>query len=297
MHVNHLAHSIKSPVLRDEPMQLHTTWKVGGPADIFISLASGEDLKAILKYRQDYQLPLFVCGWGSNLLVKDQGIRGIVLAVSSKLSDFSIEGSMIRAKGGVALARLVKEAAAAGLTGLEFAAGIPGTVGGAVLMNAGAHGGSMADVFFKAKGTTYAGEERVFERQDLTFAYRSSSIMGQDIIVTEVELRLKPGDKSLILDNVRKYMAIRQERQPREASAGSVFKNPPQGPAGMFIEKAGLKGMSIGGAKISEKHANFIVNTGSARAADIIALMQKIKDQVYEQFGLILEPEIRIIGQ
>jgi UDP-N-acetylmuramate dehydrogenase len=297
MHVDHLAHSIKSPVMLKEPMQLHTTWKVGGPADIFISLASDEDLKTILKYRQDHQLPLYICGRGSNLLVKDRGIRGMILSVSSKLKDFSMEGSIIKAEGGVALARLVKEAAAAGLTGLEFAAGIPGTVGGAVLMNAGAHGGSMADIFLRAKGTTYTGEERMFERQDLMFAYRSSSIMGQDVIITGVELCLKPGDKDLIREKVRKYLAIRKENQPKEASAGSVFKNPPQGPAGMFIEKAGLKGIRIGGAMISEKHANFIVNTGSARAKDIIALMQKIKDQVYEQFGLILESEVRIIGQ
>jgi UDP-N-acetylmuramate dehydrogenase len=297
MQINSLAHSLKSPILCQEPMKLHTTWKVGGPADIFISLACSEELTPILKFRQDHRLPLFVCGRGSNLLVKDQGIRGMVLSVSSHLKGFSIEGGIIRAKGGVALARLVKEAAAAGLSGLEFAAGIPGTVGGALLMNAGAHGGSMADVFAKAQGTTYAGEERVFTDQDVTFGYRCSSLMGQEVIITGVELHLEPGDKDQILKKVRKHMAIRQARQPKEASAGSIFKNPPQGPAGMFIERAGLKGMKIGGAQVSEKHANFIVNTGSARAEDILALMQKIKDQVYEQFGFILEPEVRIIGQ
>lgn len=297
MDIAQLAHRISSPLRLQEPMKLHTTWKVGGPADLFISLAFEEDLKTILKYRQDHQLPLFVFGRGSNLLVKDQGIRGIVMSISSGLANYGVDGRFIRAEAGVSLPRLVREAAAAGLSGLEFAAGIPGTVGGALLMNAGAHGGSMADVFCRAFGTTIAGEERVFAAQDMTFAYRSSNIIGQDIIITGVELRLEPGDREKIRGEVRKNMAVRQEKQPKEASAGSVFKNTPQGPAGIFIEKAGLKGMKIGEARVSEKHANFIVNTGSARAEDIIALMQKIKDRVYEQFGVILEPEVRIIGQ
>ncbi len=293
----YLAKSIKSPLCRHEPMRLHTSWKVGGPADVFISLACQEDLAAILQHSRQNHIPLFVFGRGSNLLVRDGGITGIALSISADFAGYSIHGSSIRAQGGVALSRLVKESAQAGLKGLEFAAGIPGTVGGALLMNAGAHGGSMADVFQRAGCITFAGEERLLEPEDLGFAYRATRLIGQDIVITWVELDLRPGDANHIKETVRSNLKDRREKQPREASAGSVFKNPPQGPAGLFIEKAGLKGMQIGGARVSEKHANFIVNTGHAQAKDILALMQKVVEEVYGKFGITLKPEVRIIGQ
>lgn len=292
-----LAKRIRSPLLEKEPMRLHTTWKVGGPADLFISLAYGEDLPEILEYSRQNRIPLFVFGAGSNLLVKDAGVRGIALKIASDFAEHSIHGNILRAQGGAHLSRLAGVAAEAGLSGLEFAAGIPGTIGGALLMNAGAYGGRMADIFHRAGGITFSGEEELLHPGDMNFGYRSTSIMQRDIIITWVELVLEPGDPFLIREAVRKNLDHRKERHPREPSAGSVFKNPPQGPAGHFIEKAGLKGLEAGGARVSEKHANFIVNTGHAKAGDILALMERVRKEVYQKFGITLQPEVRVIGQ
>lgn len=296
MNHDRLAKRIKSPLLRKEPLKLHTTWKVGGPADLFISLAYQEDLPEILDYSRQNRIPLFVFGSGSNLLVKDGGLKGIALQIGADFAGHSFRGRILRAKAGANLSRLASVTAEEGLSGLEFAAGIPGSAGGALLMNAGAYGGRIADIFHRALAITRAGEEELLKPADMEFGYRHTRLMERDTIIIWVELALAPGDPSLIREAVRKNMALRRERHPYEPSAGSVFKNPPQGPAGHFIEKAGLKGLEIGGARVSEKHANFIVNTGRARAEDILALMAKVQEEVYQKFGIALKPEVRVIG-
>jgi UDP-N-acetylmuramate dehydrogenase len=293
---DHLAKSIRSPLLRQEPMHLHTTWKVGGPADLFVSLSFQEDWPVLLEYRRRHRIPFFVFGAGSNLLVRDGGVRGLVVKIAGDFAGYDIQGRILRAQGGANLSRLAAAAAEAGLTGLEFAGGIPGSIGGALLMNAGAYGGRIADVFHRAGAVGSSGEERLIRPGDVEFGYRHTSLMEEEVIIVWVELALQPGDPSLIREALRKNLAWRKERHPREPSAGSVFKNPPQGPAGQFIEKAGLKGLRIGGAQVSEMHANFIVNTGQATARDILDLMERVKEEVYRKFGIALQPEVRVIG-
>ncbi len=289
--------SIESPILYSEPMSLHTSWKIGGPAEVFIAVAHKEDLGKILAYAYHNRIPLFPCGRGTNILVPDKGIKGITVALASHFSAFTIQGSGIKVQGGASLTQLARAAAAAGLSGLEFAAGIPGTIAGAVFMNAGAHGSSMADVFQRACAFSVEGKEITLEAADVSFGYRRSSIMEEPLVLAEIELLLVPGDKQKIKEKTQRNISGRKETQPQGPSAGSVFKNPPQGSAGLFIDKAGLKGTTSGGAIVSEKHANFIINKGGAKAADVLALIDIIKGKVKEKFGIDLELEVRIIGQ
>ncbi len=292
-----ISKNIKSKVYYQEPMRLHTSWKIGGLAEIFIPLSCEEDLVWLLKFSQEMPSPFFVFGKGTNLLAADSGIKGITVTLSPDFSAYSIEGNVVKVQGGVSLSQLVRAVAEAGLSGLEFAAGIPGSVAGALVMNAGADGQSMSDIFLLARGITLSGGENIFSPKNTTFAYRSSSLRAEKTIITYLEFLLTPGDKDKIKKNIAANLTSRRERQPQGASAGSVFKNPSQGAAGWFIEKVGLKGMRSGGAMISEKHANFIINTGQATARDILNLMDRIKNDVETKFNISLEPEICLVGE
>ncbi len=297
MDIASISKNIKSSVYYQEPMCRHTSWKIGGPAEAFVSLSCKEDLLWLLEFSRKTLSPFFILGKGTNLLVADAGIKGVVVSFSSDFSSYSIEGNVVKVQGGASLPQLVRATAEAGLSGLEFAAGIPGSVVGALIMNAGAYGQSMSDVFLSAEGVTLMGEKNNFSPQNTSFAYRFCSLKAEKAIIIGLELLLAPGDKNKIKKNIEAKLISRREKQPQGASAGSVFKNPSQGSAGWFIEKVGLIGMRVGGAIISEKHANFIINTGQATAKDVLTLMDIIENKVKTKFNISLEPEICLVGE
>lgn len=288
-----------------EPLGRHTSFKIGGPADALAYPADREDLAALLKDLKAKNLPFVFLGGGTNLLVRDGGFRGV--AISLKRFDAlvvtreyrSLGGvfSVIRAEAGAALGTLLSFTVEQSLTGFEFATGIPGTVGGAVCMNAGTALGEMGDVVDSVTLATPEGEFIVRTRDEMGFGYRTANVpAGHAVIETKVVLR--KGEKEKIAAKVRELMEVRKERQPWGLpNAGSVFKNPLDESAGRLIEEAGLKGAVMGGAQVSEKHANFIVNTGNARASDVLQLMELVKAKVLESRKVRLEPEIKIIGE
>jgi UDP-N-acetylmuramate dehydrogenase len=281
-----------------EPMSLHTTMRVGGPTDIFIEPESAEDIAVAVRACREAGAPLMVIGNGSNLVVRDGGIRGAVLHLGEGFSKLESEGEAIRAQGGALLSRVAAEAMRLGLCGMEFAAGIPGSVGGAAAMNAGAYGGEMKDVVREVRAVTPEGGIVRLANGEMRYGYRRSRALEEGLIVAAVELALKRGDAGESRRLAEEYAAQRRQKQPLELpSAGSFFKRPPGNYAGTLIEKAGLKGVSVGGAKVSEKHAGFIVNAGNATAADILALMALVRRKVWEDSGVALEPEVRIVGE
>jgi UDP-N-acetylmuramate dehydrogenase len=247
---------------------------------------------------QKWSIPFLIMGNGSNLLVRDKGIRGVVIKMSGLFNQIWVEGTCIRAQSGTLLSVLAKKALQAGLAGLEFASGIPGTLGGAVAMNAGAYGGEMKDVVDWVQVMDYGGEIYNFNRDELQFGYRTSYIQGKPFVVIEVNLSLKPGDPEESRALINELARRRRDKQPLSLpSAGSVFKRPEGYYAGKLIESAGLKGFRIGDAQVSEKHAGFIVNLGEATAKDVIMLIEIIKQRVKEFTGVELEQEIRIVGE
>lgn len=301
MNLAKIAHSFKNEVkgnlIISEPMSRHTTWHIGGSADLFFIPWDRADLDKALKFANFTKLPISVIGGGSNLLVKDEGIRGLVINICG-LKNAEIKGDEINAEGGVKLPYLAIQAAQKSLMGLEFAAGIPGTIGGAVVMNAGAHGDCMKNIVTRVIAIDYYGRLSYFNNSDLEFTYRSSKkLKANNYIVIETNLKLKFGSASDIKKKMEEYLAFRQAKQPWEyPNGGSVFRNPPGDSAGRLIEKVGLKGLQIGGAQISEKHANFIVNRGGATSFDVLALIEKVQEEVYEEYKIMLEPEIQILG-
>lgn len=301
MNLNKIAESLKNGVKGtikiSEPMSRHTTWQVGGPADLFFTPKDWADLEKALNYANSLKIPITIIGGGSNLLIKDSGLRGLVIATGG-LKNLEINGEDIRAEGGVKLPYLAAQAAGKGLTGLEFAAGIPGTVGGAIVMNAGAHGYSMQNIITSVVVMDYQGRLSCFSNEDLAFTYRKShKLMNHNYIVIETNLKLSRSDSTEIKRKTTDNLAFRQAKQPWEyPNAGSVFKNPPGDSAGRLIEAIGAKGWQIGGAQVSEKHANFIVNLGGASSDDFLTLIKKIQINVYEKFQINLEPEIKIMG-
>ena len=294
---------VKSEISFDEPMKKHTTFRVGGNADIYVSVADGE-LRDVLALCNEAKIPFTVIGNGSNILVGDGGIRGVVIEMGNlyagiEVLDETPEGEVfVGACAGAMLSSLSSFAASRGLTGLEFASGIPGTVGGAVTMNAGAYGGEIKDVIVEAQCMDPATGERVFlKRDELNLGYRHSVVMERPIIVTSAEFLLKKGDKAEIEAHIEDIKQKRIEKQPLNfPSAGSTFKRPEGYFAGKLIEDAGLKGFSVGGAEVSEKHAGFVINKGGATAADIRALIEAVSDRVFEASGVRLEPEVRFVG-
>lgn len=287
----------KDNVRINEPMKNHTTFKIGGPAQYYVTPESVTQIQEVVSLCRDMNIPLHVIGNGSNILVGDDGVDGVVLALFNTFSDYEIKDNMITAQAGMSLIKLAVIALREGLTGLEFASGIPGSVGGAVYMNAGAYDGQMKDVVTSVTVLDEAGDIRILGRDELDMGYRTSTVAKHNMIVLQVIIELKAGDKEQIKDRMNQLSELRKQKQPLEyPSAGSTFKRPEGFFAGKLIADAGLKGYSIGGAAVSEKHAGFVVNMGGATAKDVVELTDYIKKRIIEQFGVTLELEIKKIG-
>ena len=288
----------EAKVLVKEPMASHTTFKIGGPADYFVKPETVEELAAVLKFCKEEEVPYFILGNGSNLLVGDKGFRGVVIQLYKNFDGMTIEGTTVTAKAGAMLVRVAKESGKAGLTGLEFASGIPGTIGGAMVMNAGAYGGEMKDVVTSVTVLTKDGEIKKLSGEEMNFRYRGSVVEDEDYIVLEAVMELKEGNLEEIQARMAELTVQRKTKQPIEfPSAGSTFKRPEGYFAGKLIQDAGLRGFQVGGAQVSEKHCGFVINAGGATAADVMSLMQQVSDKVNEEFGVTLEPEVKRIGE
>ena len=283
--------------LVNEPMSAHTTLKLGGPADYLVFPRSAEEISALFAEAGAYNVPVTVIGHGSNLLVLDGGIRGLVISISKNMRKITRKGNILVAQAGAMLGSVAAEAAEAGLTGLEFASGIPGTVGGGVTMNAGAYDGEMSQVVTRVNGMVPGGKTVSLSRDDMRFGYRRSAVTDMNLIVTEAVFELQPGNPEEIRAKMAELNARRMEKQPLDVpSAGSTFKRPEGYYAAALIDQCGLKGYSNGGARVSMKHAGFLVNTGTS-SRDFLDLMKKVQQIVEERVGVKLEPEIRIIGE
>lgn len=286
----------KDKIYINEPMSKYTSFKIGGPAECLIKIKTEEELKTILKLAKDKNIPLTIIGNGSNILVSDNGIKGIVLKIEIDTFELNAETSYIKVGSGVKLAFIAQKCLKQQIAGFEFASGIPGTIGGAIRMNAGAHGKEMKDV---VKTVTYMdrdGEIYKIQNEQAQFEYRNSLFAHKDYIILEVEMQLEKGDTDEIQEKMTEYATYRKERQPIEyPSAGSTFKRGTDFITAKLIDECGLKGYQIGGAQISEKHAGFIINKENATAEDVVKLMEYTKEQVYNKFGKIIEAEIQII--
>lgn len=288
----------KDRIRQNEPMKNHTTFRVGGPADIFLT-PSAEELPAVLSVCREEQMPVTVIGNGSNLLVGDQGIRGVVICIGFGMRGIRVDGEKIFLEAGVTLAAAAQQAAKAGLTGLEFASGIPGTFGGAVVMNAGAYGGEMKDVIVSVRVISEDGEILTLSKEELDLSYRHSVIPERGYLVIDGELLLtREKDPDQITERMEELKKKRIEKQPLEyPSAGSTFKRPEGYFAGKLIMDAGLRGFSVGGAAVSEKHCGFVINTGDATAEDVTELIRQVAERVKAQSGVTLEPEVKLLGE
>lgn len=287
----------KDNVRINEPMKNHTTFKIGGPAQYYVTPESVTQIQEVVSLCRNMNIPLHVIGNGSNILVGDDGVDGVVLALFNTFSDYEIKDNVITAQAGMSLIKLAVIALREGLTGLEFASGIPGSVGGAVYMNAGAYDGQMKDVVTSVTVLDEAGNIRILGRDELDMGYRTSAVAKNNMIVLQVVIELKSGDKEQIKAQMNQLSELRKQKQPLEyPSAGSTFKRPEGYFAGKLIADAGLKGYSIGGAAVSEKHAGFVVNMGGATAKDVVELTDYIKKRIMEQFGVTLELEVKRIG-
>jgi UDP-N-acetylmuramate dehydrogenase len=279
-----------------EALAAHTTYEIGGPAEALLVPRSVEEVSRTLRFCKEEGLPCQIIGLGSNLLVRDEGVRGVVVALKEGLSELRFEGSELVCGAGLALGDLARAAADRDLSGLEHMSEIPGTLGGAVFMNAGANGQFLADSFVEARALEPDGRPCRLSASDLSFGYRSSALQREFRVVLEVRLRLRPGRGEELWRIMRETAARRAAKFPLELpNAGSVFKRPAEGYPGAWIEKAGLKGTRRGGAEISERHANFIVNRGGATAREVIELMELAQREVFERFGVRLEQEQRIL--
>lgn len=281
-----------------EPMSLHTTFKIGGPADYLVLPASAQEVADVLAVARQYQLPITVLGNGSNVLVLDKGVRGMVVKISDDMASLKHDGTVITAGAGALLADVSRFAADVQLTGMEFAIGIPGSIGGAVFMNAGAYEGEMRHVVQAVTGVCADGSIKRFSHDEIAFGYRHSVFQDNHCIICEVELGLQQGDPQVIAHKMVDLTDKRESKQPLELpSAGSTFKRPPGHFAGTLIEQTGLKGFRFGGAQVSEKHAGFVVNAGGATASDVLKLIKEVQRRVHDKFGVLLHPEVRIIGE
>ncbi|MGE5623742.1 MAG: UDP-N-acetylmuramate dehydrogenase [Methanocella sp.] len=282
----------------NEPMSRHTTMQVGGPAELFVEPAGQEELLRLLGWCRARELTFLLIGEGSNLIVRDGGFPGLVIRVGQGLAKVSVSGRLILAEAGVRLAELARTAAAAGLSGLEFAVGIPGSLGGGLFMNAGAYGGELGGLVRQCKVVTETGEVRCLSGGEMEFGYRHSVLQERPWYALEATLELAPGDPEAIAARMSDLTAQREAKQPLELpSAGSVFRRPEGYYVGKLVEEAGLRGFRIGGAQVSEKHTGFIVNTGGATAGEVVALIRHIQTVVRDRFGVSLEPEARIVGE
>ena len=286
-----------SGIFMEEPMKKHTTFRVGGPADVLVQ-PDETALAAILALCRQYHVSYSFIGNGSNLLVGDKGIRGVVIEMTDPMGNIEVDGTKITAQAGAMLSKIANTAASNGLGGMEFAAGIPGSVGGAVVMNAGAYGGEMKDIIEKVYVLDENGAQLELDRDALDLGYRHSCIPEKKYIVTKVVLELVPRNEAEIRSEMKELNETRAEKQPLQyPSAGSTFKRPEGYFAGKLIMDAGLRGYQVGGAQVSEKHCGFVINKGDATAADICQLMRDVSDKVQAQFGVVLEPEVKMIGE
>ncbi|GAB5615618.1 UDP-N-acetylmuramate dehydrogenase [Faecalimonas canis] len=288
----------KERVLTNEPMSKHTTFRIGGPVDYFVCPENIEEVQKVVCLCNEMDMPFYLLGNGSNLLVGDKGYRGVIIRLYKQMDKIEVSGTKIKAQAGALLVKVANEACKNGLTGLEFAGGIPGTLGGAVVMNAGAYGGEMKDVLEEVTVLTKEGEILTLNKEELELGYRTSIIGRKGYIALEVVLRLKEKNA----DEIRAYMnELREKRvtkQPLEyASAGSTFKRPEGHFAGQLIEQAGLRGFQVGDAQVSEKHCGFVINRGQATAKDVMDLMREVSAKVEEKFGVTLEPEVKRLGE
>ncbi len=285
-------------LLINEPMKNHTAFKIGGPADLMILPKSVEEIEKILNILLSCQEGCFIMGNGSNLLVSDKGIRGTVLKIGDQFSNVDIEDTAIRAQAGLLLSSLSKMAAKEALSGIEFAGGIPGTLGGAVAMNAGAYGGEMKDIVEEVTLIDRKGKITRLGRDAMSFGYRTSIVSESNQIVLDALLKLRKGETAEILGKMNELNQRRSDKQPLTVpSAGSTFKRPEGYFAGKLIQDAGLKGLRHGDAMVSDKHSGFVVNTGKASAEDVLALIKTVQKVVFDKFGVMLETEVRFIGE
>ena len=284
-------------ILQHEPMARRTTFRVGGPAEVLFLPERAEQIVLALDAAREAGSPAVVIGNGSNLLVRDKGIRGLVIVLGEGFSGIRFEGNTVKAQAGVSLAKLAAAAQARGLSGLEFASGIPGTLGGGCAMNAGAYGGQLSDVLIGAE-VLMDGTVKTLSRDGMQMGYRTTRPLREGGIVLSARFALTPDDPEAILCRMRELNARRRDKQPLNwPSAGSTFKRPEGHFAGALIEGAGLKGRRVGGAQVSEKHAGFIVNTGGATAADILTLIGIVQAEVQARSGVWLETEVRVLGE
>ena len=288
----------KEKVYLDEPMKKHITFRVGGPADYFVTPSTVEEVKEIVALCKKEGMPYYILGNGSNLLVGDKGYRGVMIQIYKEMSGIEVDGEIIRVQAGALLSRIGVTALEAELQGFEFAAGIPGTMGGAVVMNAGAYGGEMKDILVDATVLTPEGEVLVLKNEELELGYRTSVIAKKNYIVLEATVKLAKGSKEEIRGRMDELKVQRTTKQPLEyPSAGSTFKRPTGYFAGKLIQDAGLRGFQVGGAQVSEKHCGFVINKDDATAADVVELMKQVADKVHAEFGVTLEPEVKRIGE
>ncbi|MEG0014331.1 MAG: UDP-N-acetylmuramate dehydrogenase [Cellulosilyticaceae bacterium] len=288
----------KANIKENEPMKSHTSFKIGGVADVFVSPTTKLQLVDAIRICKENQVPYYIIGNGSNLLVSDKGFRGVIIEVSKNLSEMRREGNMIIAEAGALLARIAKTAESADLTGFEFAHGIPGTLGGAVTMNAGAYDGEMKNVILQAEIIDQQGQIQTFTKDQLELGYRTSIIQKKGYIVLEAVIALQPGNKEEITAKMKDLAGRRKDKQPLEyPSAGSTFKRPVGHFAGKLIMDGDLSGYEVGGAQVSEKHCGFVINKGDATFEDVMQLIEHVQKVVKERFNVELEAEVRIIGE
>lgn len=287
----------KDSILIDEPMSRHTTFRVGGPADFFVTPKAKEEVRDVIRICKEAGMPYYIIGNGSNLLVSDAGYRGVIVQIYKEMNEVKVEGDLVKAQAGALLSGIAAKALGAELSGFEFASGIPGTIGGACVMNAGAYGGEMKDVLESV--TVLTGKGKIIElgRNELELGYRTSVIAKKGYIVLGAVLKLERGDGEKIKTYMDELKEKRVTKQPLEyPSAGSTFKRPEGYFAGKLIEDAGLRGFQVGGAQVSEKHCGFVINRDHAAAADIMELMRQVQIRVKENSGVDLEPEVKRLG-
>ena len=285
-------------LLLEEPMAKHTSFRIGGPADVLAQPADEAELAALLKRAGEHAVPVTLVGNGSNLLVRDKGIRGLVIKLSNIFSSITVDGNVMTFGSGISLAMASKKAASLSLSGMEFAVGIPGTIGGAVYMNAGAYDGEMAKVVTCVRVMDMQGKISELQASELDFAYRHTALQNSGLIVVSVTVALQPGEAESIAAKMADFSQRRISKQPLELpSAGSMFKRPPGYFAGTLIEQTGLKGYTVGGAQVSQKHAGFVVNVGGATAKDVLQLISDVQSKVFAAHGVRLEPEVLVLGE
>lgn len=285
-------------VFKEESMKKHTTFRVGGNADYFVVPKTEEEVKYIVNLCKKEEVPYFILGNGSNLLVGDKGYRGVIIQICKEMNQIEVQGNSLLVQAGALLSKVGSAALEAGLTGFEFASGIPGTMGGAVFMNAGAYGGEMKDVLAEVTVLDQNGEVRILKKEELELGYRTSIVAKKGYVVLSARVALQAGEKETIAARMQELKVQRTTKQPLEyPSAGSTFKRPEGYFAGKLIADSGLRGFQVGGAQVSEKHCGFVINKENATASDIVELMNQVIERVQKKFGVTLEPEVRKLGE